>query len=248
MACQVVAKNFVCTGELGQKLNTPLVATAIHGRYDPSVFPAIVSYCDEVVTSAQIFGTSKFVLVGCAEEDYGLWVAHLLVWTLYRMTRVDYSMLNFHVRNCVCRISLFFKINLNLFFDDAASGVIEGIVLGGEDGVGGGPQLDPERFPGMAFALRDEASNSRITVALFDSGNGVGTGIKHKFQMELLESFLNGIMYKYTLGSEYRVLDPARMRTRTTVANDEYDHGDLSMLHDAMERHQVEVVAHCCRS
>lgn len=206
----VSIKNVVIAFDLGRPLNCVLTAMILRARFDSGVFPAVVSYCKETCTSAQIFGTGRAVIVGCKSNDHGLNAAHLLVHTLFVMMDIDFSVLNFHISNTVCRLSLYFKINLDLLFNDITT--LEDVVLDDENGTGG-PQLDFERFPGMTFDLMDKQTNSTITVAIFNTGNGVGTGIKYPHQMEILRHFLDDNMTRYKLGFEYRQLDPKFART-----------------------------------
>jgi hypothetical protein len=66
----VSIKNVVCTFDLGRALSCPLTATCLSARFDSKVFPALVSYCRETKTSAQIFGTGK---VRAIEQRVAKW-------------------------------------------------------------------------------------------------------------------------------------------------------------------------------
>lgn len=208
----VEENNVVCTFDVGMLINMLLFATFFKARYDKIIFPACVLHLLETITSAQVFRSGKVVLVGCKSEGHALHAAHLFVMSLWKMMGVHGNVYNLAVCNCVCRLSMRFKINLDLFFDDAASGKIDKVVQTNDKGIGG-PQLDPERFPGMAFSILDQDSDQRITVAMFDSGNGVGTGIKEKYQVEALKVFLNEVLPRYRIGREYREMDPLHARS-----------------------------------
>jgi TATA-box binding protein (TBP) (component of TFIID and TFIIIB) len=110
---------------------------------------------------------------------------------------------------CIC--SKLTAFNVFLCLQDAAS--LDGVVLVDAKGEGG-PVLDQERFPGMSFSIRDASMHSKITVAIFETGNGVGTGIKQPQQMNTLRAWLNTHMHKYRLGAEYRQQNPSQVRTR----------------------------------
>lgn len=207
--CDVSIKNVVGTYSAGVTFNLALLAVCLKARYDASVFPAAVSYGEETNTSAQIFSSGQIVLVGAKTNEHVQFAAVLLSMAIYVLAGIECSVLNSKIRNWVCRIALSFRVNMDLFYADAASGMINMIDLRGKP-----PAFDKERFPGMSFAIRDALLRLRTTIAMFDTGKGVGTGIKSEQQIEQLRMFLQDTMYKYKLGSEYRQLDASQARTR----------------------------------
>jgi TATA-box binding protein (TBP) (component of TFIID and TFIIIB) len=42
---QLIVQNVVCNAYMGAKVDLYDVCEVLHGRYDPSVFPAVVSIC-----------------------------------------------------------------------------------------------------------------------------------------------------------------------------------------------------------
>ena len=205
--------------DLGRLVNCAEVAVALGGRYDLAVFPAPVSTCYEAGTTSQIFGTGRVVVVGCESQEHGLWVAHLLVASLWRTMRLDCGMYDFHIHNIVCAVSLPFGVNLNLLFDDVAR--LPGTVVTKNAKGGGIPAYRPEMFPGMSWAVLqrpDDVASRRITIALFESGNGVATGMKSLDQLEWCAQYLTHVMPAFRVGHEYRQLPEANRRKRAAPA------------------------------
>jgi len=182
-------KNVVCTFDLGRTINCAVVASCFGARYDNKVFPALVSNCMETNTSAQFFATGRVVIVGCRTEETGLEAAHRLVLALWKRCGIDGSMLNFSVRNIVVALSLGFEVDLDKMREE--SGDWPGMVLENARGEGGSA-YDPARFSGMSFAMTDPmCSQHTITFAIFETGNGIATGLKHKGQLESVLEILS---------------------------------------------------------
>ncbi len=191
MTCEV--RNVVCTFDLGKAINLAEVAMALLARYEPDVFPAIVSYSKRTCTSAQVFATGKVVIVGCASQDHGMVAAHDLVLMLQLQLELDTSVLNFHVRNIVLSINLGHGLDLARLFDDVSNW--RDLVVGDEKGEGG-PAYDKTRFPGLTFAVTDDRGRV-ITMAMFDTGKGVGTGLKTLDQIRTVERIMRERMHAF---------------------------------------------------
>jgi TATA-box binding protein (TBP) (component of TFIID and TFIIIB) len=209
--------NVVCTFDAGAELNLKLIAHCLSGRFDQGVFPALVSYCKESSASIQIFATGKVVIVGCRTENAGLGAAHLLIHTLSRVCGIhDIDVYSFHVRNIVCSVRLQFELNLSLLYEDLTTGKLPHIVLVDNKTSKSPVVYKPDRFPGIAFPVETSEAGlpRRITFALFDSGNGVATGLKALDQVRVADEYMKEHMWMYERGREYRVQDARHVRRR----------------------------------
>jgi len=102
----ISSTNIVATCDFGRVLPLTLLAIAIGGRTDNSVFPACVSCNGALGTVNSVFATGKCVLVGCASENHALLAAHMLAKLIWDTMRISVTVLNFRIRNIVCRVEL----------------------------------------------------------------------------------------------------------------------------------------------
>jgi len=157
------------------------------------------------------------VVVGCSTQDHGLYAALLLVHTLWRVLRMNVSALNFFIRNIVCSATVGHGMNLSLLYEDLAE--MPGTVLDNARGEGGG-QYEPERFPGISWAVLSDPfdKKSAVTFALFDSGKGVATGLRHMNQVAFCHDYISKLG-RFRTGGEYRVQDPRTVRKRKAATS-----------------------------
>ena len=186
------------------------MASVLNGRYDPTRFPAALSYQAETLSSAQIFGTGKVVLVGCKTQNTALLAAHWLPCTLYALLGIRTYMYNFSIRNIVCSIDMGFRVNLDMLAKDIDSGRFGPETQSGKQG------YDPVKFPGMAFQVTQDPRQPerKITIALFETGKGVATGLKQLDQKDWCAHFLSETLLAYREGHEYRPMQPNERKPR----------------------------------
>lgn len=190
-AVDVDVHNVVCTFDLGRTVNLAEIAVLLQARYDPTIFPACVQANAKSRTSSQIFGTGGVVLVGCKTIEIGLITAHQLVLDLTRRCHMPFQMLRFQPRNIVSRIDLHVRLDLPLLFRHIRT--LDHLAPDDE------PAYDPETFPGMAFVACDQYKR-KITIALFQTGRGVATGLKHMEQIDWCQRWLALNLAPFELG------------------------------------------------
>lgn len=216
---QVDIANIVAVCDLGRLISGVEVSVSLSGRYDSAVFPAVVSSCMETGTSSQIFATGRTVHVGCPSEEHALHAALLIQRAAWDVLRLKVEVLNFDVVNIVARVECGFALNLDLLYQDVAE--MPDTVLQNARGEGG-PAYDPDRFTGISWGVRTPFTDARgrrvvITLALFDTGNGVATGQKQRVHLEWVRGYLQAHMPRYRRGQEYRACEAHRSRKRKTA-------------------------------
>jgi len=187
MTDYIQVENVVCVGDLGRTIDRLQVAACLNARFDPLIFPALVSHQLETGAVLSIFSTGKVVIVGCRDEDKGLIAMHLLVRTLWRVMRLRTRVCNFTVCNIVGRIRLPWRLNLNRILTELQESPLT--VQANAEGKGG-LSYEPEAFPGLTWPIRT-LSGITFTVQLFRSGCGAIVGLRNRDHRHVANQILS---------------------------------------------------------
>jgi TATA-box binding protein (TBP) (component of TFIID and TFIIIB) len=197
VASGVKVKNVVSHSKLGCKIDLTKAAIALHGRYDPDVFPACVCRCRQTNTTLSVFDSGKLVVVGALDEDTALIAAHMYALAVRRELNLHVSVFNFVINNVVGSFELGFGLNLDLFLDDH----------------GLDAQWDPENFLGLSYKPYG-TTKGVFCFVLFETGNGIITGGKSVSEMKrVYDAYVNDF-HQYKRGCEYREQDESTKRSR----------------------------------
>jgi transcription initiation factor TFIID TATA-box-binding protein len=198
LAHRIIPQNVVCNAYLGNTVDLQHVCEILHGRYDPSVFPAVVSLVREAGdVSVSIFHSGQLVISGARSCPQAAHAAYLVAEKLNTdMWRTDLRVFNFAIQNIVGSSDLAFPLNLPVM------NVYDKVNL----------NHNAEDFEGLHWRTLDP----NIGYMVFGSGKVVATGMKNFYQIAIAEERLQQLN-KYQLNHERvpeSVIEAARRNIR----------------------------------
>lgn len=114
--CLLMTENIVCGAHLGSRLDLLDVLEVLCGRYDPSIFPAVVTKVkDSGDTCVSIFRSGHIIISGASSEMQAIFAGHLVVDKLNQdLHRADLRIFNFTINNLVAAGDLGYDVDLNV--------------------------------------------------------------------------------------------------------------------------------------
>lgn len=180
-------QNVVCNFSVDFPVHIELLADLLSGRYDPEVFPAMVSCCKNSGTKNSFFESGQIIIAGAKS----FWDAVLAGQMCVQKLRVDFGipfkMWDFAVKNIVCSAMLGYAVDLDLMHQVKKAET----------------SFDAEDFPGLNYVMhskeqfgvedgalgihyRMRIKEWSVTITVFAMGGIVVTGIRDPGQIPLI--------------------------------------------------------------
>jgi transcription initiation factor TFIID TATA-box-binding protein len=157
----------MCTVNLGQRLNLPLIARRVNNaEYNPKKYNPVVLRIHNPRSTANVFASGKLVCTGTCTEDDALKAVRCFV---RRISKYCYphcsplKLLDFRILNVVCSGSVGNTVRLYEAYSKFPNSIYE-----------------PELFPGMKIPIlfTEQRKSQNIVALLFHTGKIVIVGAK----------------------------------------------------------------------
>lgn len=206
--CQVT--NVVSHSNMGYPIDLNVCAIALKGRYNPSVFPAVVTRCKETQTTPSQFKSGKLVIAGAKSEEKSLYAAYNYAATVQRVMGLPVSVYNFEINNVVGQFNLGYSLNLNLLYLDQQlfthwdPEVLDYYCYIPAYYLTCMCVLCAQVFPGACYKPNGSAKGT-FSFVLFNTGRGIITGGRSTQELSRVFHEQRPTLAKYRAGNEYRL-------------------------------------------
>ncbi len=201
MSQELTVQNCVCTLWTGRELHLRNIAMKVGGKYDPTIFPALVSASRFPKATNSVFTSGRIVSTGAKSLEEGLLAVYKFLFYLQQVFGDHLTVFNFTCTNIVCSASLGGRLNLDLFIMDNATKAT----------------WQPDNFAGANY--RTELPT--IVFVMFKTGKIVIAGFKSTQVIKIAQERMK-VFDDYIEGREYRQIESDRIHERV-VAEEEED-------------------------